>query len=332
MMLKQKSKLSLVYFLLAALTGCASLLPTSIHGKKIQMPVAAWPGYEYMALAKQLKLDEKHGYNLEIKDYQDPQLIVRDLAWGNLPIAQMTTVEVVDLCSRLPKRCPIIILILDESRGGDQLVARQSISSVKDLKGKSVAINPTTLGPYILIRALQKNNLQINDVKLITMGMEAMPVALKEGKVDVIATYPPFSERAKQDGQSRKIFDSSLIPGEIFDVLVVDPTFLERNQSLIANVVTSWAAAHQLAIRNPTDSLRFMANREGITVEEFKEVNQGLIYFDLASQEKMLESSNILEKNIKAIHQGQISMGLISKDGVIPKVTNEIVKMALTQR
>lgn len=328
---KDQPKLSLACLLLTVLTGCASILPASINRKKIQMPVAAWPGYEYMALAKHLKLDEKYGYSLEIKDYQDPQLIVRDLAWGNLPIAQMTSIEAVDLCSRLPNRCPIIILIIDESRGGDQLVARQSVSGIQDLKGKSVAINPTTLGPYILVRALQKQNLKANDVKLITMGMESMPIALKEGKVDAIATYPPFSERAKQESQSRTIFDSSQIPGEIFDVLAVDPIFLQQNKAVVADVVASWASAHQYAKKNPSNSLQFIAKREGIEVEELKKVNRGLIYFDLTSQKTMLESDNILDKNIKAIHQAQISMGLISNEGVMPKVTNELVKMALSR-
>ena len=285
-----------------------------------------------MALANHKKLDEKHGINLKIKDYKDPQLIVRDFAWGNLPIAQLTTVEVVDLCSRLPKRCPVIALILNESRGGDQIVAREPIGDIQSLKGKAVGVNPTTLGPYVLIRSLQKNNLQISDVRIITLGMEDMPDALKDGRVDAIAAYPPFSEEAKLESRGKTVFDSSQIPEEIFDVLAVSPDFFQQNQPLIASVISSWAAAHQFARKHPNEAMRFIAKRQGVTPGEMRRINQGLVYFDLEKQEKMLSQGGSLENNITNIRQGQIKMGLMSNTGSLPRTTNKAISAALTMR
>jgi ABC-type nitrate/sulfonate/bicarbonate transport system substrate-binding protein len=57
----------------------------------LSVPVSPWPGYAYLALAAEKGLDQQQGIRIEVRRYADPQLILRDLAWGRLPLAQLTT-------------------------------------------------------------------------------------------------------------------------------------------------------------------------------------------------------------------------------------------------
>jgi NitT/TauT family transport system substrate-binding protein len=82
------------------------------------VPVASWPGYEYFYLAAERGLARNLGLDLTIAEFADPQEIVHAYLRDDLSLAQLTTVEVVDICARVPNRCPVVILVLNESRGG----------------------------------------------------------------------------------------------------------------------------------------------------------------------------------------------------------------------
>lgn len=43
--------------------------------------------------------------------------------------------QYIDLCERVPERCPVVVLVLDESRGADQLAVRNDAPSLKALQG-----------------------------------------------------------------------------------------------------------------------------------------------------------------------------------------------------
>ncbi len=131
-----------------------------------EVPLATWPGYEYFYLAKRQGLDQRVGVRMETPDYPDPQAIVHAYLRGELDAAQLTTVEAVDICHQQPKRCPVVVLILDESRCGDMVAGRREFGSMAELRGRRVAVTPSTLGPYVLSRALQREGLDAVQVEL----------------------------------------------------------------------------------------------------------------------------------------------------------------------
>lgn len=99
--------------LLAGVLGgaCSRAAPELI------LPVSNWPGYEYFYLAELNDLAAAEGLRLRTAEFPDPQAIVHAFLRGELQLAQLTTVEAVDICSRAPDRCPVVVLVLDESRG-----------------------------------------------------------------------------------------------------------------------------------------------------------------------------------------------------------------------
>ncbi len=296
---------------------------------EVTVPVSNWPGYEYFYLAAQKDLAAAQGLTLRTAEFPDPQAIVHAFLRGELQLAQLTTVEAVDICSRAPERCPVVVLVLDESRGGDQLAARPGIGSVGELRGRRVGLTLSTLGPYVLSRALEREGLSLNDVQVRNMPLEAMVDALAKGTVDAVAFFPPYSELAYREGVAQKLFDSSAIPGEIFDVLVVSPDFYAAHGEMLPRLLRAWQAAHDLARAEPAMAGALMARREGLTPAEFRAAEQGLVYWPLRDQVAMLAPGGPMERNLQAVQAVQKALKLVTPGSALPRVSQAPVQAAL---
>jgi NitT/TauT family transport system substrate-binding protein len=293
------------------------------------MPVSNWPGYEYFYLAEQFGLARAQGVRLRSVEFADPQAIVHAYLRGEQPIAQLTTVEAVDICSRVPGRCPVVVLVLDESLGGDQLAARTGITSIEQLRGRRVGVTLSSLGPYVLSRALELHGLSLADVELSNMTPESMANALASGAVDAVAFYPPYSEYAARQGRSTTLFDSRRIPGEIFDVLVVDPQQLPQLKPRLPQLLRAWQAAHDHRRAHPQQAVALMARREGLSPPEFIQAERGLRYFSLEEQRAMLRPGGPLSQTIKGVRRVQEQLKLVQPAAPLPQVSDAFVVDAL---
>ena len=308
---------------LLVVAGCNPFLP------KLSVPVGQWPGYEFFPLAHARGLDRRQGVELQVRPFANPQDIVHAYLRGDAQIAQLTTVEAVDLCNRVPKRCPVVVLVLDESRGGDQVLVHRSLASLADLRGKPVGITPTSLGPFVLSRGLARHGLGLRDVDLRPMPVDSMPRALASGELMAAALYPPFTEEAQQLAPVRPLFTSREIPGEILDVLVVDPTLLSNQRDALVKLLRSWQAAQGELRRDPQAAIAVMAQRSGVSAAEFRTSLNGLVFFDLDRQKTMFRAGGELERNLRAVRGVQAELGLMPSTGPLPPVDGSLITAAL---
>lgn len=295
----------------------------------IEVPLATWPGYEYFYLAHRKGLAKPFGLQLRTRDYPYPQAIVHAYLRGELDVAQLTTVEAVDICHQQPKRCPVVVLILDESRGGDMVAARREFGSMRDLRGRRVAVTPSTLGPYVLSRALEREGMGLADVQVVPMPMGEMAGRLARREVEGAAFFPPFSDYALRVGLAAVVFDSSAIPGEIFDVLVVAPEVVLEHRRELVQLLRTWQAAHDYADRHPDEADQLMAFREKLSVARFRQAEQGLLYPNLRAQQALLAPGGVLDQNLAAVQRVQVALGLVREGAPLPRVDDEPLRQAV---
>ncbi|MFM7634828.1 MAG: ABC transporter substrate-binding protein [Cyanobacteriota bacterium] len=311
---------------------CLATLALLVGGcqrpQEVTMPIASWPGYEYFQLAHARQLDRAEGLAINPLVYPDPQDIVRAYEQGRIRLAQLTTVEVVDICARLPSRCPVVVLILDESRGGDKLAVRRSIGSLEGLRGKRVGVTPTTLGPYVLSRALESRGMTLADVRIVPMPLADMGQRLASADIDGAAFFPPFSDQVLANGTAVEVFNSARIPGEIFDILVVDPEYYRSEGATVARLLRVWQQAHDLARQDPT-AVDAMARRQGVSPEVFRESEKGLVDLPLRQQLPLLAAAGPLQRNLAAVLAVQTRLGLLRGKAVLPQVSDQALKQAL---
>jgi sulfonate transport system substrate-binding protein len=88
------------------------------------------------------------------------------------------------------------------------LVPRNSpLRSVKDLKGKKVALNKGSNVHYLLVKLLEKNGLQYSDVKVVFLPPADARAAYEAGSVDAWVIWDPFFTQARRATNSRVLAD-----------------------------------------------------------------------------------------------------------------------------
>ena len=170
---------------------------------------------------------------------------------------------------------PRIILVVDVSHGADVIVGRRGMQTMHDLKGKSVAVESSALGAFVLSRALALNGMQASDVNVVHLESNEQPSAFEKGEVDGAVTFDPYRAQFLRAG-AKTLFDSTQIPGEIVDLLAVRATVLEKQPKAIQALLTGWFGAIEYMKREPNDAARRMGIRQQTTGEQFLEAQQGL--------------------------------------------------------
>src|SRR5262245_16196788 len=105
---------------------------------------------------------------------------------------------------------PRIILVVDVSHGADAVVGRSGMRTMKDLKGKRIAVESGALGAFVLSRALALNGMGPGDVDVVHLESNEQPAAFAKGEVDGAVTFDPYRTQLLNTG-ARTVFDSTAI-------------------------------------------------------------------------------------------------------------------------
>jgi NitT/TauT family transport system substrate-binding protein len=254
----------LLLSLLLLLSACSEPPP-----EPLRIATNPWPGYEYLFLAEQLKLLEAEGVAVQILQFSSLNDARRAYERGQVDGFGGTLVEVL-MAKDQSERSPQIIHVPDYSNGGDLIVAQAAISEVKQLQGKTVAIEPGTLNTYILARALNRVGLTLDQVKLVSLAQADMFTALQKGDIDAAVTYPPHSIEMLKQLPLKQVFSSREIPGEVLDIIALDAQVIATRKADIQALLRGLEAAHRYAKAHPEEAFRIMAEREKISPQDFR--------------------------------------------------------------
>jgi NitT/TauT family transport system substrate-binding protein len=185
---------------------------------------------------------------------------------------------------------PRVILVVDVSHGADVVVGRNGMRSMRDLKGKSVAVESSALGAFVLSRALAVNGMQPTDVNIVHLESNEQPTAFEKGVVDGAVTFDPYRAQFLRAG-ARTLFDSRQIPGEIVDLLAVRDDAIKKHPRAIDALLNGWFDALDYIQRDPKDAARRMGIRQQTSGEQFLEAQGGLHIPSRAENLRMLSGS-----------------------------------------
>jgi NitT/TauT family transport system substrate-binding protein len=252
--------------LLLPLTGCMREPETALR-----IGTNVWIGCEPLYLARELgRLDPSVVQLVEYPSASEVHRAFRNQAIDGMVISLD---ELFGLAADGLQ--PRIILVVDVSHGADVVVGRRDMRTMHDLKGKSVAVEGSALGAFVLSRALALNGMQASDVNVVHLESNEQPTAFEKGQVDGAVTFDPYRAQFLRAG-GKTLFDSTQIPGEIVDLLAVRATVLEKRPKAIQALLTGWFGAIDYMKSDPKDAARRMGIRQQTTGEQFLEALQGL--------------------------------------------------------
>jgi NitT/TauT family transport system substrate-binding protein len=172
------------------------------------------------------------------------------------------------------------VLALDDSHGGDGIVAKKEIKTIKDLKGKTVAAQLGAGASYFWLNyVLTQNGMKLADLKAVDMKAGDAGSAFVAGKVDAAVTWEPWLSKAKETPFGRVLLSSDKTPGIIVDSLAFKPDFLKKRGVDVKKIVAGWYEAVRFAAENPKEADAIMAKFTGQKPEEFTKEKTGVRFY-----------------------------------------------------
>ena len=254
-----------IFFMLPFLVACEEGQSTLKVGTNV------WTGYEPLYLAEALSA---YGASaVQLTQYPSASDVIRAYKNKEIDAAALTLDEV--LLMKSEGFDSKVVLVMDFSAGGDVIIARQGINSLKELGRNKIGAEATALGAFVLCRAAQMENLNCLDFNVANMEVNEHEDAFKSQEVAAVVTFEPVRTKLLTAG-GKIIFDSRSIPGEIIDVLTVNPNVLQKQDKNLNILLTGWFKALDYLRSSRHDAVKKMSTRQHISAEEFETSLSGI--------------------------------------------------------
>jgi NitT/TauT family transport system substrate-binding protein len=256
--------------LAAAILGLAALSAPALAQQKpkVTLAMSGWTGFAPMTLAQKAGIFEKNGVEVEIKKMPTSNRHQAMAAGDVQAITTTVDTHILYASSGVPVTQ---VLVLDTSAGGDGVAAKPGISSLQDLKGKSVAVQYGGVPQFWLAYLLKQENMKLDDLKLTNLEPKDAANAFVAGQFDAAVTYEPYLSTVRKENAGEIIVTSADTPGVIVDTLAFQPDYIEENPEVVRAMVESWFEALDMIAEKPDEAYAIMAADVNQTPEAFKE-------------------------------------------------------------
>ena len=278
-------------------SGCTSKGATSTttgkSGEPIKLALSPWPGWFVWYLVKEKGFFEKNGVNVDLVWFPVYSDSLSALASGKVDANSQTLSDTLAPASKGIKLKAV--LVNDNSNGGDGVVVKPSINSMKDLKGKKVATELGTVDHLLMLTALEKAGLAEKDVAYTNMTVNDAGPAFISGNLDAAVLWEPFLSKAIQEGKGKLLFSSKDTPGLIPDLLVFKEEITKNRPEDVKKIINAWFDALDYWKANPEESLKIMAKAAETPVDEYKAGVDSVKIFQLEDNVKAFKKGDNLE-------------------------------------
>jgi NitT/TauT family transport system substrate-binding protein len=132
------------------------------------------------------------------------------------------------------------LIVGDFSNGNDGVVLKGKGRTLADIKGQKVNLVELSVSHYLLARALASAGMRERDLKIINTSDADIVAAFSAPATTAVVTWKPQLSAVLSAPDAQLVFDSSKIPGEILDLMVVKTDVLNANPKLGKALVGAW--------------------------------------------------------------------------------------------
>lgn len=184
------------------------------------------------------KWADKYGISIDVVQINDYVESINQYTAGQYDGCTMTNMDALTIPAAGGVDSTALV-VGDFSNGNDGVVLKGK-SSLKDIKGQTVNLVELSVSHYLLARGLESVGMTEKDVKVINTSDADMVAAYTTDDVTAVVTWNPLLSEITAMPNSHKVFDSSKIPGEIIDLMVVNTATLKANPNFGKALVGAW--------------------------------------------------------------------------------------------
>ncbi|MDG9928787.1 MULTISPECIES: putative urea ABC transporter substrate-binding protein [unclassified Pseudomonas] len=220
---------------------------------------AGWMPWEYGATQGIVdKWAKKYGISIDVVQLNDYVESINQYTAGQFDGCTMTNMDALTIPAAGGVDSTALV-IGDFSNGNDGIVIKGEKKTLGDLKGQNVNLVELSVSHYLLARGLERAGLSEKDLKVVNTSDADMVAAFATNDVQAVATWNPLLAEIEATPGVTKVFDSSQIPGEIIDLMVVNSETLKDNPALGKALTGAW---YEIMAAMSADSAAGMTARE----------------------------------------------------------------------
>jgi len=253
--------------------------------KIVQFPINVWIGWLPIVAAnngfapnEDSVFYKKYGFKVNLKLIDDP-VTARDafvsgdsyVLWGTLDMMALFAPELM----RDSRTAPRIYQQVDWSSGGDGIVVRNGINSVKDLKGKTIVYAQNSPSQYFINNILLQSGIQPNEVthRYTATAFEAAAAFVSDSSIDACVSWAPDIYNIPEKVRGTRILTTTAEANKLIaDVWAVRADFARDHPEIVEGLVGGIFEGMRL-LKNDTQkakAIQQMSEGYGMSAEEVR--------------------------------------------------------------
>ncbi len=283
----------------AAALGIAATMTLSAcggasDGEKVSFGyIGDYNGTSLLAIADDQDLWEKHGLEVDAKVFTNGPLQIQALGTGDLDFGYIGPGAF-----WMPASGQAKIVAINTLGNADRVIAQPGVTSIEQLRGKTVAVPEGTSGDMILKLALEKAGMTKQDVKVVNMDPSTIVSAFSSKQIDaagfwypaietIKAEVPDLAELAKNsDFESEMTFPTAFVAGN--EVVSDDEEKTEKTIAVLREAM-EYRTAHM------DESIELTAEMLGVPVEQVEADAANVEVLSVDEVDQMTEDGTIDE-------------------------------------
>jgi NitT/TauT family transport system substrate-binding protein len=232
---------------LAAQPGMAAEKTTFNVAWSIYVGWMPWDYADRSGILK--KWATKYGIKIKLTQVNDYVESMNQYTAGTFDACTMTNMDMLTIPAAGGVDSTALI-VGDFSNGNDGIVLKGQGKKLQDIKGQKVNLVELSVSHYLLVRALTSVGMRERDLKIVNTSDADIVAAFGAPSTTAVVTWKPQLSAVLATPGAQLVFDSSKIPGEIMDLMVVNTATLNANPKLGKALVGAWYETLALMYKN----------------------------------------------------------------------------------
>lgn len=257
------------------------------------------------------KWADKYGIEIEMVQVNDYIESINQYTAGKFDGCVMTNMDALTIPAAGGVDSTALIMG-DFSNGNDGIVLKDK-KSLAEIKGQNVNLVELSVSHYLLARGLESVGMAEKDVKVVNTSDADIVAAFSSDDITAVTTWNPQLSELTAMPNATKVFDSSKIPGEIIDMMVVNTETLADNPKLGKALVGAWFEVMALMKAGDKEALEFMAKASGTDLEGYKSQLASTMMFYDAKDALDFAKSTTLPATMKKVSEFSFDHGILGE-------------------
>ncbi len=211
----------------------------TFNRKTIKIGLHTWAGITPFYYALDEGYFSKTGLNIELINLEKDDDRIRAFKNKEIDLLHLTVDAIYYLRNIKHINCNIAML-LDDSIGGDALIASNSINSIKQLRGKKIGVEKNLFSHFFLAYLLNKNKLNINDVKIVFLKSSDIGTYFLNNKIDAAILWEPWLSGVLRITKTKILASTAQERNKIISVLFARNDFINNHKKELHIIQDIW--------------------------------------------------------------------------------------------